>query len=354
MLKCQITCWRIMVFAILCCQLVGRLAQAAPDELAVHLLEQLRRKDEMMQHGFYLRGTQHVKYVIATLPGLDRDSSQFELTSDSSRTAWQLRFLQFHGTPRYVPPHTEEAVNERYDYDEEGNMIFRINAGEHTIYEAEVLCAQRTDVKVVAISPIGAMEISQKQSSVLFLYPPEGGDITVNAARALLSTGRGYSYLIDAPITATRRSDGLLELRARGCDAKSIRSAPLNVLKRYFRMGAEGTWILTIDPAADYLVREAKFYPDGETKALSACYTEGILRLGDFSIAAQGRWIMAPDREFSLGEYRFVFERFRPSFDESLYHGTRKHIFDPPDGTSVHDYRHSENSFLSWTYRKEK
>lgn len=182
-----------MMFALLCCQMGGRLAQSAPDELAVHLLEQLRRKDETMQRGFYLAGTQHVKYVIATPPGLDRDSSQFELTSDSSRTAWLLRFLQFHGTPRYVQPHTEEAVNDRYDYDEEGNMIFRINAVEHSIYDAGVLCAKRTDVKVVVISPIGAMEISQKQSPVLFLYPIEGGDVTVDAARALLSTGRGYS-----------------------------------------------------------------------------------------------------------------------------------------------------------------
>lgn len=356
MLKRQGACWRMIAFAIMVYLMGSNPALSAADELAAHLLEQLRRKDAMMQRGFYLSGIMHIRYMLPSLslPGLDRDSSRFELASDPSRMAWQSRFLQLHGTPRYVPPHTEEAVNERYDYDKEGYMIFRIHAAEDEIYEPKILSAKRADVKVVSISPTGVMEISSGQSPVLFLYPDEWGDVTVEAARALQSTGRGYSYLIDTPITATRRSDGLLELWARGRDAKSIQNVPLSVFKGYFHSGASGTWVLVIDPAADYLVREARFYREGERKALSACYTEGVLQVGNLSIAAQGRWIIAPDREVPPCEYRFVFERFRSSFDDSFYQNVRKRIFDLPDGTSVMDYRHSEDGFISWRYFREK
>lgn len=350
--------WWKVIFACLVAHGSSSVAQSSSDLSAYHLLSLLRQKDsQVMGQGFQLAGTMRVTSHLSTfsIPGLPSDSDQFELTTDARRMAWRERFLEFHGTPRYVPPSSEEALNDRYDYDDEGNMIFRIISGVDALYEAGVICAKLEKLKLCSITTAGTLYLSPKHGYLLFLYPIEEGQIAMNAARALLGTGRGFSYLIDSPVSVKRRSDGLLEFKGRGRDSQSIQGVPVSVVREYFRVGASGMWVLVIDPAADYLVREAKFYPEGSKGALSAWYTAGVFQTRTGSIAAKGRFVLGPDREIPPNEYDFTYSGFAPSPNEVLYRSVRQQIFDDlPDGITVMDYRHADGQFITWKYRKNK
>ncbi len=349
------------LFAILHTNAV--LAQSEPNLSAHEVLEQIRQRDELiLKQGFRLAGTIRTTHVILPnlhTPGIPNSKIMiFDLTFDSNRIAWQNKFSKFDGSLRYVPPYSEEAKQYSFaEYDEKGFLIFSLIVEEDGLYEAGTINACRQDVKVCSISPAQALDIPQNKGTVLFLYRPEDKRNLsfVAAEHALLSTGRGFSYLLGTPISVIRRSDGLLELTATQRDEESMRKVAVSILRTNGRSFEGATWVLVVDPSADYLVREARYFPNLESKKpFYTYYTEGISRKFSFPIAEKGRIVVGTDRDSPLISHEFYYMRWEPSFDASLYQETRRRFFDPPNGTSVRDYRYTTESFIPWTYRSSK
>ena len=87
-----------------------------------------------------------------------------------------------------------------------------------------------------------------------------------------MAAGLGVTQYMSSIETVERSEDGLLAVRARGAYGPTL----------------PGTWLMTLDPDTDYLIREASFVADGEEIPVFLIGSSGNMELGNSTIGTEG------------------------------------------------------------------
>lgn len=152
----------------------------------------------------------------------------------------------------------------------------------------------------------------------------------------IFCSGRGFSYAELSPISLQKREDGLWELRAKGYYPNYPFFPDRLSDKSEWRCEE---WRLIIEPST-YLVREA--YWAGKLMMR----TEGT-RGSRLPIAAVGY------RAFDLFRVTIYFDRVELAFQEQWYQEVVRRLqLEDVDQAYVEDYRFTEDTPITYTYRK--
>lgn len=270
-------------------------ASADPDRVR-EVFEHLRQRDQRLWSGIFLTGTVIDKSLLRGSP----ERTRFELTLNSDSLAWLEKVS--------LSALTENSDKDMWD------------RREYMLYEVSSKVNARLTIH----------ETDSGQVAYLDLYPPRVPHFRWKASSSLLCTGRGFSGVLSRPLSVETLPNGMLLLRAAGYSGDQ--DHPLPVLQY-----EGGEWLLTIDPSADYLVREAIFVDEGGTQR-EIIRTEGFRQSLPLPIAERGT-LTIQTRMNRLTERTVTFDALRFSFSEMLMQTVFYVIMNPPHKTNVSDWR---------------
>ena len=241
------------------------------------------------------------------------------LTSSGTAVGFTSR-MRFSAPPIFRAPGSRRAY-EQFDYDMQGNLVIWRRYGRQAL-SAPDFSGSREESRMFLISPAGNVRDADGIEQVR-QYLPGDPESTYEVEPILMALGRGFAIHISQVIEERRTHSGLIALRARGTHGG----------------GHAGVWRLTIDPRADYLVREAAFVLDGDSAALFTTRSDGRRTAGGVTIAAHGtaRFILAGALPFAR-EVRV--QRFAHHPDTTLLAVLHQRLTaEPASGVEVIDYR---------------
>jgi len=313
-------------------------------------LHEMKRHDEaILRNGISLSGTFREWSPLGdrtTIAGLAR-YQRFQLTFNQQIAVYERALESFDELPKRTPPTDSEAIDRGFIYDEDGAQHFIFDARIRALYQRGALNAYLKTVKALWLDSDGAFGIAEGEGHSLHIYPLDRPEMTLlDSLEVFLGSGRGYTFLIDNKGAECReRTDGLIEIRAKS------RSAPSLPLPTGFYAGdiegVHAAWVLTVDPKADYLVREAVFTANGTPYV--HIKTSGQIKAGALCIAKRAECRIKP--EVPYVEMKIEFTGCEERFSQSLYQKHRRALLNPPDKTKIFDYRFGEPP-LVFTYRK--
>lgn len=317
--------------------------------LAQTLREMKRHDEAILRNGISLSGTFREWSPLGdrtTIAGLAR-YQRFQLTFNQQIAVYERALESFDELPKRTPPTDSEAIDRGFIYDEDGAQHFIFDARIRALYQRGILNAYLKTVKALWLDSDGAFGIAEGEGHSLHIYPLDRPEMTLlDSLEVFLGSGRGYTFLIDNKGAECReRTDGLIEIRAKSRSAPSL---PLPT--RFYAGDIEGVhaaWVLTVDPKADYLVREAVFTANGTPYV--HIKTSGQIKAGALCIAKRAECRIKP--EVPYVEMKIEFTGCEERFSQSLYQKHRRALLNPPDKTKIFDYRFGEPP-LVFTYRK--
>jgi hypothetical protein len=282
------------------------MAAAEPD--AAELLKKLRSIDSVYEAGFTLQGSQVVPPPF-NAPEAPPTTMRWQFTIAGARRAV---LLEAAGPPPARPAPADAEASQV--------TVRTLNV---TVF-SDTLSAQRITETHYTMGPDGAKETGQ--STLLSLFAPDAGDLALPPKQALWTAGRGFApFLLE--ITSVRAlPDGLLAVSARG------KESPSDV----------GTWELCIDPAASYLVRQARFTEDRAPRPFCEMSNSGLRTEGPCFYPERATWTI------NLGRSRateITFTSAKLEADQDLLARAEKMVAEPyPPNALIMDYRTSPKS----------
>jgi hypothetical protein len=168
------------------------------------------------------------------------------------------------------------------DYDNKENLI-----AWRTIQEYVLCTSNRNDsvseCEAFTVAPDG--KLTKKGTNIIFTQFPVDKPYTGYQFRYYrLPMGRGYSSQLTTIGTVESLPSGFLKLQSSGSCGS----------------GFQGRWDVTVDPNADYLVREAFFTRDGESKPMEVVTTNGIMKQNGIVFAKNGTYKSISGFELSV------------------------------------------------------
>lgn len=183
--------------------------------------------------------------------------------------------------PVFVPLNSRRY--QPFDYDEQGRLIVWRPVEKYTL-----LGPDRNEVieksNVFYADPDGKTVVLGYDYTILSKFPLASRDSIFQYSLFELTVGRGFAKHLDSITSTKSLSSGLLEINAQGS----------------FGSGLSGHWKLTVDPNANYLVREATFTADGQVEPTIEVTSTGIITKDGLKYAKIGEFISAPDLEISV------------------------------------------------------
>ncbi len=336
----------------------------ATDTLTARTLQEMKRRDEpIIRTGLSLNGKMREWSPLGDrkdIGGLARHL-HFRSTCKRLTAVYEQTVEVFEEIPQRTEPTDPEAADRYFIYNEDGVQFFIFVARRRALYQRGVLNAVLRTTKSLYVEPDGKFGLGEAEGYALELYPLDDLMRTMTRAQqVLLCSGRGYTFVIDhSSATSRKRADGLIEIRAKG------REAPELPLYTFFAdepaLGRNTVWLLVVDPKADYLVREATFFFLEREEPLIQIKlereepfiqikTSGWLSLkGGATIAKYGEYRLKPAVPY--GELKVEFTKGEWRFSQAFYEEVRHSMLNPPDETTVWDYRFGEPPF-TFTYRE--
>lgn len=225
----------------------------------------------------------------------------------------------FPGPPEYRRPDAPGYVAD-IDFDHEGNLIVWRTMRTAALSSSEF--NQRYErLRKHRVHPSGVV-IEEEDFHRLRQFPAGSWSAVSDAEAALWAAGRGLTRKIGRAHSATAQPDGTIELRASGAEDFS------------------GFWVITVDPAHDWLVRRATFVAPDDLRPVVLVSTEGVVEGEGVRVAQTGsvRYRVTQGRDYEIkasvvraerGDGRLETERIRQAARPSL----------PPGESEVIDYR---------------
>ncbi len=308
------------------------------------VLENLRLCDAIYEAGFTASGTwKHEDRLCALVPVDVQRAWRF--TFDAGRCGYLKEVLE------YDKPKFQEPVGRRGSLTEDGWLVLSIRTRQWG-YWGDTLSGNHYGDTVIKVSSANEIvEIGEMHNSSLF--GPNDAGPNVPKRTVLWSLGRLFSKRIDEITQVEKSDDGLITVSALGRKGE----------------GQPGRWELEIEPAAAWIVRKARYYPDSKPDLINCEMTNsGTVRTGPYCIPRKALFnYFGPLEGGNLKPNELIFDPVIEQFDKKLYSDAEQAVtINRPPKLTIHDYRVSppfvyqpdelsefERKRLQWLEKKE-
>lgn len=222
-------------------QMLSHAAQGADSEL---VLKKIQNYDRIYSAALTVRG-EVVESPDVEAPYMGSPHKEWVLSLQGERHALVETLLDRDLTYR-APSEYEQFGDDLLgiSFDEEDNLFRHFFTSKAVSYESDRSATVEVST-IVQISPDGKIQ-SEKESRAVMRYGAGDYTLAFPIKKLLWAMGRGYGLYLDKASEVSDAENGLLTLVAEGTC----------ISPEHF-----GKWELTLDPKAQYLVRNAKFFP---------------------------------------------------------------------------------------------
>lgn len=231
------------------------------DELAeisgVEMLNLLSEKDQMSSTIGY-----KISFIVATQDNQFNDPNQGMVVGDCEATwaekgTFAMKIANhYQHPPVFGRPHSKGYKS--YDYYDGKLIVWR------TLDEYVLCTPDRNDtlekVRAFLVDPNGQI-LETSNNTMLYRWPIDKPYSMYQFKYYQLPTGRGFSRHLGNVTSVKSLTSGLMKVTSQGS----------------FGPSWQGTWELTVDPNADYLVREAIFTTEGQHEPIKTITSSGVI-----------------------------------------------------------------------------
>jgi hypothetical protein len=304
-----------LAICIACCLWLDEDA-LAQDGSAV--LDKLKRHDSIYEAGFTVSGTRTSQdLLLATLARIEVKRN-WKLTFDSGRCGYLMEAVE------YEKPKFQKPRRGRGGFTEDGWLLLPVRTRQWG-YWGEDVSGNHYEDTTTKVSPENeVVEIGKMYNTSIFGPKDAGPNVPKHAV--LWSLGRFYSRIIDEITSVTESTNGRITVSALGRKAD----------------GVLGRWELEIEPAAAWMVREARFYRDAKPEVINCeMKNSGTTRSGSYCIPQSALFNYGDPIDGGREKAdELTFDPVIEQFDEKLYDRARQAVTkDRPPKLTIHDYR---------------
>lgn len=304
-----------LIICILACLCLNKGVLA---EDGAEVLEKLKRYDSIYEAGFTISGTQASQDIVFQ-QGVKH---KWRLTFEGDRCGYLMEMLEYE-KPKFQMPDNNREISLNAD----GWRLQSVRTKKWGYWGDDVSGNYYEDT-VLKISPGGEVaEVGKMHNTSLFGPRDVGPNIPKRVI--LWSLGRFYSKLINEITEVKELPNGRIIASALGKKGD----------------GQPGRWELEIDPAAAWLVREARYYSEDNPDVIKCeMKNSGTKWSGSYCIPQKALFnYMGPiegNKKHYLNE--LTFDPKVEKFDEKLYNGSQQAVTkNRPPKLTIHDYRMS-------------
>ena len=291
---------------------------SAADLDAEGLLHKLNSLDESLLHGQTILVEMDYPEYGFQLGYKGTSKRRIALTSDDASMAVECEI-------RHMSEPVYRKGAEPIDYDKDGNYLVWRNTRTCSLLEND-LHARRREQMLIRVTPEGKL-IEQEGAPVVDFYKP--GDLSWTFMDFMLpiwTTGRGFARCLSRIVEVEPdQQSGLISFRANGTLSPKT----------------EGTWQISVDPKAAYLVRSASFTANRKASASFVCTTAGTKWHDTMCLAERATLKMGANiPRFSDNVITSAATEFKPQADVALFKRARSLFRRPlPRDTEVLDFQ---------------
>ncbi|MBN2456450.1 MAG: hypothetical protein JXB29_07965 [Sedimentisphaerales bacterium] len=281
------------------------------------MLNSLREKNQIANTLGY-----KISFTVATQDNQFGDPNQGMVfrNCEATRTdqAFAMKITDYYEHPPVFAPPGSPRNYRAFDYDPDGNLIVWRSLEKYILSEPA-----RNDsiekVRVFFVDPNG--QIVRTADNILFHRWRIDKPYSTNQFKYYqLPTGRGFSRHLGNVASVKSLTSGLMKVTSKGSCGPSW----------------QGTWELTVDPNADYLVREAIFTTEGQHKPIKTITSSGVVEKDGIRLAKYGTYRSSSGFELSVE----VTDISKVVGENELYEEVLSHLNSPlPPGSQVMDRR---------------
>jgi len=286
------------------------------------VLDKIKRYDSIYEAGFSVSGTRKGQDFVIPFQFVEVRRN-WRFTFESGRCGYLMEIIE------YEEPKFQKPERDRGSLNADGWLLVSIRTRQWG-YWGEDLSGNHYEDTVMKISPENEVVEIGKMYNVSLFGPKDAGP-NVPKRAVLWSLGRFYSRIIDEITFVTESTNGRITVSALGRKGD----------------GEPGRWELEIEPAAAWMVREARFYSDAKPDVINCeMQNSGTTWSGSYCIPQNALFnYMGPIEGGAanvdkLAAYELTFDPVIEQFDEKLYDGAKQAVTkDRPPELTIHDYR---------------
>lgn len=275
----------------------------------------------------------HVRHPLPRSPNLDSEPISKHVTVTAQGHVWAVESVLDPNMklPKYRPPGSDRTAWQGYGPQ---NELYLWRPMQHVGLDEDDFRGLHRLSRQYKVYPDGRVE-QRDTTPTVFLRTRkeefESGEVYI----PVLSTGRGFSLLLDEITAVHEQKDGLLR-----CDAigKYPDGKPCN-------------WELVVDPQAGYMVRSARCETRRTGYVLAVLSNEGTLWFENGALPEKARFTFAPDRYGTTADGAFLvtFKGMQPRADGELIAKARQLLRQEfPKGAEILDYRRNPRQPLHY------
>jgi hypothetical protein len=278
------------------------------------VLKELQQHDALLTAGFTASGT--IVGPNQPMGSPTRMTRAWRLTLDGERCALLMEVTTYE-KPVFRQPFRPGGVDAKGWLYEPLRMTW-------WAYWGKEFCGTHDEDTLFKVSPTNeVLELSKSQSTTLFPADDRGPGLFRGAI--CWSMGRFYARFITTVSSVRSLNDGQLAVSALGKDGSD----------------SPGRWELIIDPAASWMVREARFYAQPKPDKVSfEMVRTGTEKVGEVHLPKTVRVQLFAGDELGRPLYTLSFNPQLEKFDETLYAKAEAAMQLPPSEThQIFDHR---------------
>ena len=244
---------RIQSTLLLVTVLAVLLAPSSAQEIGgIELLDKLRSFDKSFLQSQTVVVEMQSQTKLEHMPDPESTKKRITLTSENGSIAIEREIL-YTSQPSYRKMTDQTIV----DYDRHKNLLVWRTTRSRSLLEPDFQAHQK-DLILIRVSPEGDL-IEQEGAPTAELYKPTDSQRFMDFMFSIWTTGRGFADSLNRITEVSQEENGLIGIRAKGT----------------FSSKMEGSWQMSLDPKAAYLVRSASFTSNGKDSPMFVCTTTG-------------------------------------------------------------------------------
>ncbi|MHC4097501.1 MAG: M56 family metallopeptidase, partial [Planctomycetota bacterium] len=226
--------------------------ESAQEIGGIELLDKLRSFDKSFLQSQTVVLEMQSQTKLEHMPDPESTKKRITLTSENGSIAIEREIL-YTSQPSYHKMTDQTVV----DYDSSENLLVWRTTRSRSLLEPDFQAHQK-DLILIRVSPQGDL-IEQEGAPTAELYKPTDSQRFMDFMFSIWTTGRGFADSLSRITEVYQEQNGLIGIRAKGT----------------FSPKMEGSWQMSLDPKAAYLVRSASFTSNGKDSPMFVCTTTG-------------------------------------------------------------------------------